>query len=97
MHPPALASIADTSLDNRQPRLARSADFSRFAHCVPGVSLVYALLQATACTFNATGTFVEICAEGYGPDKAQKECKVRGGPLGNVHCCCCGMLVSSYS
>ncbi len=38
-----------------------------------------ALSQATSCTFNATGTFVDACANGYGPDKAGKECKVRRG------------------
>lgn len=35
--------------------------------------------QATMCTFNATGTFVDVCAKGYGADKAGKECKVSAG------------------
>ncbi|KAI7845386.1 hypothetical protein COHA_001091 [Chlorella ohadii] len=34
--------------------------------------------KATSCTFNATGTFVDACANGYGPDKAGKECKACG-------------------
>lgn len=34
--------------------------------------------QATACTVNATGTFIDSCARGYGLDAATGQCKACG-------------------
>lgn len=48
--------------------------------------------QATACTFNATGTFIDVCASGYGLDAASGQCKA----CGVEHCNSCDKLGAGF-